>query len=286
MIVDSEYNRVKGGDFSDFTEEQHRSLPLLAEVPGLLVDLEKLNWHLENVVKKEPALYITRDEDRKMRYGGWSVTSVSGHVHDGWQSTSGWKTIDADGNGTYSDLLAFQAGYRPRWFSTKKTPICTGYLNEVVDMITDMGFYPKSIRIWDNPPGGYHIGQHTDGPSEVYCVRLHIPIVTNPDCVHTWYTAPEPTSLHIPADGRGHLFRTNISHDTFNHGSTQRFHLIAEVWDTKGLVPGFKYDTISAIRKNANNWLLNQTRKAMAQKLVPSTNFTPDSTYSLRMVEY
>lgn len=122
-----------------------------------------------------------------------------------------------------------------------------------------MGYHPKAIRIWDNPPGGSHIGMHTDGTSNQYSVRLHIPIVTNPDCVHVWYTEPEETRHHIPADGSAYLFRTNMNHDTFNYGTTERFHLIAEVWDTVGHVPEFKYRfPMSVPQSSADAWMAAQ----------------------------
>lgn len=264
MIIDARHNMVKdvGAAYADLTIEQQREMPLLAKVPGLHVDIEKLNWHLQNVVKQYEPVYIQRDPINQplLKYGGWSVTSFTGDYRDGWQSQLGWK------DGKFNDLLAYKNNWRPRWFYNKKTQICTGYLNEVVDMVNDMGFFTTAIRIWDNPPGGHHIGIHTDGASNQYCVRLHIPIVTNPDCVHVWTTLPEETRVHIPADGSGYMFRTNINHDTFNYGTTERFHLIFEVWDVKGVVPGFKFDNLNQLRLRAEKWVADREAELAAEQ--------------------
>jgi hypothetical protein len=240
---------------ADLSPTQAAKMPFIAKVPGLTVDVEKLNWHLQNVVKTFPITHIQRDPTNPLlKYGGWSVTSFTGAVQDGWQSQLGWR------DGKFDSLLAYKNNWRPRWFYRNKTAICTGYLNEVVDMVADMGFNPTAIRIWDNPPGGCHIGRHTDGPDNQYSVRLHIPIVTNDDCVHVWYTDPE-TRVHIPADGSSYLFRTNVNHDTFNNGTTERFHLIFEVWDTVGVVPEFKYTRpADFVEQQARAWVAQQER--------------------------
>lgn len=237
---------------SDITIEQQQNMPLLAKIPGLQVDIEKLNWHFQNVVKQYEPVYTRTESDKPLKkYGGWSVTSQTGDYRDGWDQYRGQNNADP--------LTRYKNNWRPRWFFDKKTQICTGYLNEVVDMVNDMGFVTRGIRIWDNPIGGHHIGWHTDGPSNVYSVRLHIPIVTNPDCVHVWATLPEETRIHIPADGSTYLFRTNVTHDTFNYGTTERYHLIFETWDVKGIVPGFKYEyDIGKMAAEAEKWVADR----------------------------
>lgn len=249
----------------DLSLSQLKGMPLLARIPGFTIDVEKLNSHLQNVVKKFPITHISRDPtDPTLKYGGWSVTSLTGETEDGWQSQRGWR------DGKFDNTLAYEVGWRPRWFHRNKTPICTGYLNEVVDMMTEWGYNPSAIRIWDNPPGGCHIGRHTDAASNQYAVRLHIPIITNPDCVHVWYTDPE-TRIHIPADGSAYLFRTNVNHDTFNYGTTERFHLIAEVFDTKGHCPEFKYARpVHLIEKTAREWIASQERVLAKRKAAES----------------
>lgn len=79
------------GVFVDLTSHQYKHQPLLAKIPNFVVDVEKLNWHLQNVVKKYPATYIRSQPGRpEYVYGGWSVTSFTGEVEDGWQSQSGY----------------------------------------------------------------------------------------------------------------------------------------------------------------------------------------------------
>ena len=54
MIIDARHNMVKDVNpaYADLTIEQQQQMPLLAKVPGLQVDVKKLNWHLQNVVKQ------------------------------------------------------------------------------------------------------------------------------------------------------------------------------------------------------------------------------------------
>jgi hypothetical protein len=155
------------------------------------------------------------------------------HFRDGW-TQKGWR------NGAFHIDWAYAAGWRPKWFHTQPTELCTGYFAEVLAALDRLGLTPRGLRIWASEPG-HHVGPHTDGPDDLYSLRLHIPLITNPDCTHTWYTDQGPQIYHIPADGRAHYFRTNIMHDVHNHSSQPRYHLIADIWDTQGLVKEYYY---------------------------------------------
>lgn len=233
----------------DITQFHIDNMPLFAEIPNFRVDIDKLQQHMYDVVLKYPPYVITRpDVHPSIEFGGWSVTSSTGDVYDGWQVHSGFK------DGKFNHITAYKSGFRPRWLHTKKTQICTGYMNELVDTVTDMGFHPCSIRIWMSNPKK-SVGMHTDGPSNRYCARLHVPIITNDDAIHTWYPEPDDVTIHMPADGRAYLFRTNINHTVHNNGDTPRYHLIFEVWYTKGVVPEFKYDTIDMVKNDADRYV-------------------------------
>lgn len=110
-------------------------------------------------------------------------------------------------------------------------------------------FLVDRVSIFDTPPGGgHHLGPHTDNADNRYSARLHVPILSNSGCIHEWYAEPEDYKCHIPADGSAYMFRTNILHDTYNHGTEDRYHLIAEVYDTNHVVPGFEYNFIDEIK--------------------------------------
>jgi hypothetical protein len=241
---------------SDITPEQNDNMPLLKKIETLSFDIEKLQWSMKNYVLNKYEMFQAggpTEKRPKRKYGGWSLTSSNGEVYDGWQSVNGWKD-----NKFHLDL-AYQNGFRPRWIHTTPTDICQGYFKEIIDILKESGFYPHAVRIWSSPPGGHHIGPHTDGPDNMYSVRLHIPIITNEECIHEWYATPEDFKTHIPADGSAYMFRTNILHDTYNHGKTERYHIIAEVYDTKHVIPGFEYNNIinvdSRVRKEIKYFL-------------------------------
>jgi hypothetical protein len=240
-------NPSKNSFFSDISTEENDNMPLLAKVPNLSFDTDRLVWCLKNIVMKEPIFWAGEaTEKRPMRkYGGWSLTSNNGNIHDGWQSVAGWE------NGQFNLKLAYENGYIPRLFHNKKTSICIDYFEEVIRTLEDMGFNPHAVRIWNNPKGGHHIGPHTDNADNRYSARLHIPIITNSGCIHEWYADPEDYKCHIPADGSAYMFRTNILHDTYNFGKEDRYHIIAEVYDTKHVVPGFGYNHIENLKSQA-----------------------------------
>lgn len=228
---------------SDLTVEQNDNMPCYARIPNLTFDVDKLYADLKKYFLDYPIYWAGGPTDKRpmRKYGGWSITSSNGDPRDGWASVKGWTPNGFDFN------LAVKNGFVPRWYHTKRTFLCNGYFNEVLDKLEELKLYPHSARIWYVPPGGHHIGPHTDGADNSYHVRLHIPITSNNGCVHEWYANPHDVSIHMPADGSCFLFRNNIFHDTYNHGTTDRYHLIVEVYDTLGLVKEFKYDHISKI---------------------------------------
>lgn len=72
------------------------------------------------------------------------------------------------------------------------------------------------------PPGGsVHRHVDTERPERTF----HIPLVTNPDCWNHTYN-PD-TKIHIDI---GHVYEINrqIEHASFNHGQSDRIHLILE----------------------------------------------------------
>jgi hypothetical protein len=220
------------------TEDEYNAMPLLSQIPGIKFDIHRLQSEVLEIANNYLPVYPELPfGDKKTKYGGWSLTSSTGDWKDGWESGKGMK------NGVWSKELAQTQGFKGRngrFAQTLKTELYKGYLAEVVETFLDLGFYPVAVRIWDIPPGGHHIGPHTDMPVNGYSVRLHIPIITNDESYHIWYTNPE-FKTHMIADGTAWLFKTNMLHDAYNnHASLPRYHLIMEAWDTKGIVPGFK----------------------------------------------
>jgi aspartyl/asparaginyl beta-hydroxylase (cupin superfamily) len=70
---------------------------------------------------------------------------------------------------------------------------------------------------------------HRDYPEWLYGVRLHIPIITNPNCIFEY----EHEARHLPADGRAYLLKINRIHRVCNFGVSDRIHFLCDFFDTK-----------------------------------------------------
>jgi hypothetical protein len=92
----------------------------------------------------------------------------------------------------------------------------------------------RIIRMNSGAEGRWHI----DGSPKFYQCRLHIPLLTNPDC---FYEGPNDR-YHMPADGSAIYFvNTTRAHRAFNLGSKDRYHIVAFVWDLRGVTLNHRY---------------------------------------------
>ena len=84
---------------------------------------------------------------------------------------------------------------------------------------------------------------HTDALRETW--RLHIPIITNPNCFFEWQRADGSIeSVHLPADGSAWLVRVDLSHRAVNRSNepSTRVHLLM------GLSPGPDFSMLAEPR--------------------------------------
>ncbi len=72
---------------------------------------------------------------------------------------------------------------------------------------------------------GFRTATHIDSDTD-YTVRIHIPIVTNPDSVFGVYRGKQLTELHLPADGRAWFVNAGYPHYVENRGTEPRVHII------------------------------------------------------------
>jgi hypothetical protein len=154
--------------------------------------------------------------------------------------------IGFDKNRKYDFKRAYFHGFRPRFWQTNGTQIYKGYITELIQTLEEGGFFPRQCRVWKFPPG-HRIGEHSDASENMYAVRLHIPIVTNPKAIHRWYYDGKMIEDHMEADGSAYLIRTNVWHDAGNFGDEDRYHFVCEAWDTRHTTPGFGYDNIQRV---------------------------------------
>lgn len=195
-------------------------------------DVEKLRSHVREAVLPLPPHMVGQF------FGGWSVTSSNGSYLDGW--ASGEKALNPSfmPGATFEEkcralgILKYEEYHRP-------TEICFGYLQEVMNEISDAGLNPLRARLSLLRANGRST-LHRDGADSEYAVRLHIPIITNEDCT---FVCDEGT-VHFPADGRGYLIRVNRPHQVFNKSPIDRIHLIMQVQDIKQISKHHRYPQI------------------------------------------
>lgn len=185
---------------------------LCARLANFRVDVARLLEHFERRVKAvEPTPY----RDNRVDYLGWAVTSRDGSLDDGVRRipTSREKGKVADGKGNKR--------------GETRTPICDGYLAEVMDDLQATALAPYRARFMQLESEGEEMPFHIDAARETW--RLHIPLVTNPDALFQWQLPDgRIESIHLPADGSAWLVRVDVMHRAINPagGADARVHLL------------------------------------------------------------
>ena len=175
----------------------------------LTVDAEKLRRHfLEHVAKLPPMM-------QSQSFGGWSIQSTNGYYTDGWQ-----RGIPPEAASEY----------------VKPTRVNFGYLREVMDRIDALGLEPRRARI-SVLKANRQSRLHRDAADDVYAVRLHIPLITDESC--TFEAGGE--AAHLPADGSVYILLVNRMHQIFNRWGHDRFHIIMDVRDHKGVTQHHRF---------------------------------------------
>jgi aspartyl/asparaginyl beta-hydroxylase (cupin superfamily) len=77
---------------------------------------------------------------------------------------------------------------------------------------------------------------HIDGDGNQYMARIHIPLITNKKCVFI----SEGQNLHMEA-GKAYAVWVNNWHQIRNGSDEDRFHIICDFYDTKGITKEFSY---------------------------------------------
>jgi hypothetical protein len=108
-----------------------------------------------------------------------------------------------------------------------RNEFCKGYLNDVMDLIeTNVGHVTRSRFAVLMP--GEQIKPHIDINTDK-AIRIHIPLITNEDCVVGVKGKKTVYEEHLPADGSVWFLNQGYTHWVKNNGSTPRVHFIASV---------------------------------------------------------
>ena len=171
-------------------------------------------------------------------FGGWSITSRLGEWSDGWD------TFQNDGGEKMEVYLKPENYYAARKFFNiahslehkHPTQAYIGEIAKVVDRMEALGLYPRRVRVTCLKAGSKSL-VHSDANENEYAARIHIPLITNDKCVFIC----DGEHLHMEA-GKAYAVWVNRWHQIRNDSDTDRYHIICDFYDTKGVTKGFKYE--------------------------------------------
>lgn len=208
------------------------------------VNIDSLRESLEELKKVGPMIF-QGSEFGYNNFGGWNLQSRSGDYRDGFQIgiEKCWRK-----NKTFNYHLAKFLDYSHGFEHKNKTNACVGTFGDVVDFLEQSGFYPRRMRLTCLKAHSKSI-IHRDAPAEKYLARIHIPLITNENCIH-W---TEHGERHMPADGSVYMLWVNCMHQIINDSDEDRYHIICDAYDTRGTTKYFKYkENINRLVEEAN----------------------------------
>jgi len=208
------------------------------ELLPLKVDVGAIRQTLTEHIFKLGSPIFQGEEYGYNNFGGWSLTTRTGHWQDGWE---------VGHTGHPAEHLIFPNG-EPNFKAAKyldisdpfehknPTEACIGPIADALKQIQTLGFYIRRARVSILRPGGKTL-LHSDGPREKYMARIHIPVITDPACIHN----ADGTAFHMPADGSVYIIWVNVPHQVSNDSNIDRYHIIMDAYDVAGITEEFKY---------------------------------------------
>lgn len=204
-------------------KEQTAEMEPLVQRLDIKADIGKLyeiakQVHLVNY-KHTPAFrFESTMESRRHLYGVRSGMLIASRMQGGAYQGSTMVLSDQDEEQRIRTEFSVEAvdDYHEQYKA--RTPICIGYMNDVLDFFEKAGGCWRTT-FWTETPG-YGYVPHTDNPSDT--AAIHIPIKTNTFCMMGYETGQV---YHLPADGHCYWVSTHVRHTAWNHGSELRTHL-------------------------------------------------------------
>jgi hypothetical protein len=211
------------------------------ELDFIKFDHDKLVKDVQNHVFPLGAQIIQGEEYETKAYngfGGWSITSHTGDWRDGWeffQNDEGeaMEVFFPKNDNNYKALKF--CGIAHSMEHKNPTQAYVGEIANVVNQLEELGLYPRRVRVSCLKAGAKSL-VHRDGDQNEYMARIHIPLITNKKCVFI----SEGTTLHMEA-GKAYAVWVNNWHQIRNDSDEDRFHLICDFYDTKGITNNFSY---------------------------------------------
>ncbi len=156
-------------------------------------------------------------------WGGWSLTSSSGDVYDGWQS--GEKIFDQ--SITDEERLRLLMSFKDKRFD-RKTSLFSDYIEFITRDLGTLPLYVERIRLVvlvPHPESVSYWHQDTEAPRNLFKLRLHVPIITNDQCLFEY----KDKRVHLPADGSAYIIDVGTPHRVLNLSRENRFHLMMDL---------------------------------------------------------
>jgi len=116
------------------------------------------------------------------------------------------------------------------------TAAYVGEIKKIMDQIDELGLTPRRARVTCLKAHCKSL-VHTDGGEDEYIARIHIPLITNPKCVFM----ADGQNLYMEP-GKIYMVWVNIWHQIRNDSDEDRYHIIMDAYDTKGITQNFKYE--------------------------------------------
>ena len=228
------------------------------ELTCIKFDLAKLQQDVKTHVFPLGQQVIQGEEYETPAYhgfGGWSVTSRTGDWRDGWdffQNDHGeaMEIYFPQNDNNFKSLKFFDIAHSME--HKNPTAACVGELASIVNQLEDLGFYPRRVRITCLKAGAKSL-VHKDADGDEYMARIHVPLITNKKCVFI----SESQHLHMEA-GKAYMVWVNNWHQIRNDSDQDRYHLICDAYDTKGVTKNFKYQAdIQELKDHAQRYRQN-----------------------------
>lgn len=184
-------------------------------------------------------------------FGGWSILSSSGNYWDGFQQGHAYFVYNSY---TKQYEFDYEKANREIGFTWPKehinlTQVGTGCISEIIGTLRKIGLKPCRARWTKIEPHGATVW-HKDEHPDLYGVRLHIPVITNPKCAFE----TKEGKFHMPADGSCYLVNVNCLHRAYNDGNEARIHIIMDVSDDVGISQYHRTHKAINTKKFFNKW--------------------------------
>ena len=201
---------------------------------------EKLKFHYSLIELQEYVVQLIQKHAPVMRstaIGGWALQGYSDSYHDGWEFGFCPYNGPENQSPSWTPKNSLEKQIKSVQDFSIPTAINTATTLELFRQLIQLGFYPRRARIMKLSAGSSCVW-HQDGNKDIYQVRLHIPIITNDQCFFDY----EDGSHQLKADGSAYLVKINRPHRVRNEGTTDRYHFVCHIWDTKGFSQHHFYD--------------------------------------------